>query len=299
MSFPDHISIPVVTAASLAFSPVLTARDQSLLTLVAWYAAGHGLDEHGNVDVPDLDMRNALGGLKTIAGDREVGYYARLGAAAIKTDERLPDLADGVPVPTVLSGMRRVTVNRAKRWQIDEAIVAAFRLQEGEPVIEVPMSLLARARSRFTLPLFMRASAWVAGDVWPHWILRKRAKATEFKLSLDDLRETLGADGKAADLERHCLAPATAEIDAFTDMAFEYAMIAKPCLIGGGRARAVRIMVGGTERAIYSPMRRPKVFSEIGTKAPSNPPGRVIPFTVPYARATRRVLPKAEEDVPF
>jgi hypothetical protein len=283
----------------LAFSPNLTARDQSLLLLVAWYAAGHGLDGHGMVDVPDLDMRRALGGLKTLSADREDGYYARLETGAMRTDERLPDLADGVPVPSVTAGMRRVTIAGAKRWSVDTAIVEGFKLRIGEPVVQVPLALLARSRCRFTLPLFLRAAAWMSGDYEPHWLLRRRRKATEFKLSLDDLREVLATDGKPADIERKALAPAVLEIDHLTDMAIEYEMIAKPSISGPRKVRAIRIMVGGAERVLYNPARRPRSFSEIGK--PATPPTRVLPFTVPYAKPTRKVslALRDDEDVPF
>lgn len=296
MPFPDHIQIPVVTAAGLRFEGNLTARDQSILLLVGWYAAMNGVDEQGLVDVPDLEMRHALGGLKTMKSDRSDGYYARLGNAAIRSDERLPALADGVPAPTVTPGMRRVTINRHHRWQVDQALVDAFRLREGEPVVSVPMAILAGARSRFTLTLLLRALAWQAGDVDKHWILRRRSKSIEYKLSLDDLRDLFAVDYSAADIERHCLGPAVSEIDHFTGVAIEYQSISRPGM-SSKRARAFIVMVGITERVVYSFARKPATFGEIG-KPRQSPPGRVVPFTVPFVRSTRRVV-KDTEDVPF
>lgn len=297
MPFPDHIQIPAVTAAGLRFEGDLTARDQSILLLVGWYAAMHGNDDQGLVDVPDLAMRQALGGLKTMKSDRSDGYYARLTRAAIRSDERLPGMEDGVPAPVVAPGMRRVTINRHHRWQVDQALVDAFRLREGEIVVSVPMAVLAGARSRFTLTLLLRALAWQTGDVDRHWIFRKRAKATEYKLGLDDLRDLFGVDCSAADIERHALGPAVGEIDHFTDVAIEHQAIAKPGL-SSKRARAFIIMVGSTERVTYSFARRPASFSDIGKKTTPSPSGQVIPFTVPFARSTRRVV-KDTEDVPF
>lgn len=298
MPFPAHIEVPVVTAAGLSFDGDVTARDQSILLLVGWYAALHGTDDDGFVDVPDLEMRQALGGLKTLKADRVDGYYARLGQASIRTDERLPDMADGVPAPVVPSGMRRVTIRGSHRWQVDRAIVESFKLREGEPVVRIPMAVLAGARCRYTLPLLLRALAWQAGDVERHWILRRRTKAVEYKLSLADMQDLMGVDYSAAALERHVLAPAVLEIDHFTDVAMEYTTIAKPGM-STKRARAFIIMIGTAEPIIYAAPRRPRSFSEIGKPAPA--PTRIIPFSVPYAKPTRKASPvlRSDEDVPF
>lgn len=57
MTFPDHIQLRTVTAAGLRFGSDLTARDQSILMMVGWCAAMHGIDEKGLVGVPDREMR--------------------------------------------------------------------------------------------------------------------------------------------------------------------------------------------------------------------------------------------------
>jgi hypothetical protein len=297
MSFPDRIQIPVVTAAGLNFEGDLTARDQSILLLVGWYAALNGTDENGMIDVPDLEMRQALGGLKTRRSDRDDQYHARLGNAAIRTDERLPDLADGVPAPVVTPGMRRVTVRGAHRWQVDEALVEGFRLREGEPVVEIPMNLLAQARCRFTLPLLLRALAWQAGDVERHWIHRRRTKAVEYKLSLSDVQDLMGVDYAAAALERTVLAPAILEIDRFTDLAIEYMPIARPGM-QSKRARAFIIMVGTAEPIVYAAPRRIRSFGDMRKPAPVE--RKIVPIRLPFGRSNRRVLQVDDtEDVPF
>lgn len=86
-------------------------------------------------------------------------------------------------------------------------------------------------------------------------------------------------------------------MDHFTDVAIEYQAIAKPAL-AAKPTMAVFIIVGTTERIVYSSARKSATFSEIGKRTDPISSGRVVPFTVPFARATRRVLPKTE-DVPF
>lgn len=76
-------------------------------------------------------------------------------------------------------------------------------------------------------------------------------------------------------------------------MAFEFEPIAKPSISGGGRARAFKIMVDGSERITYAPPRRPRSFAEIGKSAPA--PTKVIPFTMPFTKPSRRVETVAVE----
>lgn len=136
MTFPAVLKIPAVTAASAIFASDLTARDQAILLSVSWYAGAHTSID-GMIDVPDLPLRTALGGLRTSAASRETAQFDRLDRSRLTTDERLPDLdVDGVTVPTVVPGMRRMTIRGAHRWMVDLAIPAAFKMREGEPTID-------------------------------------------------------------------------------------------------------------------------------------------------------------------
>ena len=192
-SFPPALDIPVTAAGSTAFGDDLSARDQSILLLVVWYASKHGIDDQGTVDVPDADLRIALGGLRAPDLDRREARFARLLQSRVTTDERIPDIdRDGVAAAILEPSIRRELINGAHRWIVDEALVDAFTAREGEAMVHVPLTLLASSRCRYTLPFFLRLQAWRKGDLEEEWLRRRNDHGIVLRLPPEAVREGVG-----------------------------------------------------------------------------------------------------------
>jgi hypothetical protein len=242
---PETLDLPTILAATLVFDGDLTSRDQSILLTVSWLAGRHGLDD-GRLMVNDLRLRRTLGNVRRLDENREFARYARLERSTVRTDERVMDLMDGVEAPVVTRGMRRRTVGGSFEWTIDPAIADAFRIENGDEIISVPLQLLIQSRCRYTLPIFLRAAGWGAGEFSRKWLRRGTKDTIVLRIPVDALRSELGVpDGtKAADIARYVLTPAQTEIASAADLSIDFEPIKAPSIkAGGGRVVAFDIMV--------------------------------------------------------
>lgn len=250
-SFPPALDIPVTAAGSTAFGDDLSARDQSILLLVVWYASKHGIDDQGTVDVPDADLRIALGGLRAPDLDRREARFARLLQSRVTTDERIPDIdRDGVAAAILEPSIRRELINGAHRWIVDEALVDAFTAREGEAMVHVPLTLLASSRCRYTLPFFLRLQAWRKGDLEEEWLRRRNDHGIVLRLPPDELMQAVGytSSKKPAKFLATALEPAAKEIDLHSSTKFEFDIVRAPSLrrLQGGIVRGYDLLVADT-----------------------------------------------------
>lgn len=290
-AFPASLDVPLTTAASILFGDELSARDQSILLCVAWFASKHGFRDDGTVDVPDLNLRKALGNLRAPDLDRREARFTRLVNAVVTTDERLPDIdVDGVEAPILEPGIRRMKINGAHRWIVDEALVEALKPSPGEPSIAVPMSLLAAARCRYTLLLFLRIQSWRQGDLEPDWIRRQNESGIVLRLRPDELMAAVGytSSPKPAKFEVTALEPALREIGLHSRVAFEYEVVRAPSIkrLNGGMVRGYDLMIGDTKLDKKTYKRTPEhvtkrsapFFDSVRRKAAA----KVVPISKPF-----------------
>ncbi|WP_417582881.1 replication initiation protein [Pelagibacterium sp.] len=266
---PETLEIPITLAATIQFDPDLTARDRSLLLAVSYLAAREEYQDE-LVSIPDLPLRRALGDLRRLDEGREVSRYDRLEKGRIRTDERVPDLEEGVDAPVVPRGMRRRLVRGAYQWSVDNRIRTAFAVTPREPVIELPLEILRSARSRYTLPMALRALAWGAGEYDKRWVRRNRDgdDVLILRLPVEEMRAEIGADPKTppVDLMRRELEPAIREITTVTDLSLEAMAVKAPSMRkGGGRVRWIDIQIDkiAAKQVSDAPVSTPRASAQV------------------------------------
>ena len=268
---PDTLEIADTLAATLRFDATLTARDRSLLFAVSWYAArSPGVEGGDRCYVPDLPLRRDLGDMRRPDAIREQSRYDRLEDATMRTDETLPDLMDGAFVPIVPAGSRRVIIADGMVWETDERIRRTFQTAPGDAAVGVPLSILAKSRCRYTLPLVLRLLAWGSGYHPSKWRRRSNAAGVVLRIPVSTLQDELGVGGLApSELLRRELLPAIEEIRAFSDLVVDIEPVHAPSLRRPqGRVMAFDILVGPVEKRVI-PMPAP-VYET---------PGDVVPFS--------------------
>jgi hypothetical protein len=98
---PDYLFIADAVAATFVFDPIMTARDRSIMLAVSWYAGQHPDEVVDDlILIPDLAMRRSLGDMRRPDAVWEEARYRRLEHATARGDETVPDLSEGVLVPT-------------------------------------------------------------------------------------------------------------------------------------------------------------------------------------------------------
>lgn len=277
---PETLDIVDTLAASIVFDPSLTARDRSLMFAVSWYAGQHPPAAGQDTMVPDLPLRRDLGNLRRSDEAKEFGRYRRLEHATLRTDETLPDMMDGVLAPTVRSGMRRITIGGKRAWIVEPEIVRSFQPQPGDVVVGVPLEVLARARSRYTLALVLRLLAWGSGNHPPRWLRRDRGDHLLLRIPLDALRAELGAEATGArEFLRSDLQPAIDEIHQLTDLVVDVASYHAPSIRKPqGRILGFDVVVGKVERRVVPmPERTAAPISEVVAFRP-RPGAAIMPF---------------------
>lgn len=261
---PDVLDIPTALAASLRFDHGLNARDRSLLFSIAWYAARNDVDDDGDLDVPDLPLRRDLGDLRRQDTAREEARYDRLAAYRVRSDETLPDLSDGVVAPITPEGERRVYRSGKKRWRIDSRLRSNFAIEQGEPIVGVPLRVLAHARCRYTLPVLLRLLYWGSGGFEPKWLRRDRDDHIVLRISVSILADEFGRFSKLPPSEflRRDLKPALDEVQQLADLPVDIELVHAPSIRAKpGRVIAYDLLVGKTEPRLAEadslPERRP------------------------------------------
>lgn len=288
---PARLGIDATVAASLDFGSDLTARDQSLLFAVSWYAAQHGLSDDGTVDIPDLPLRRALGNLRAPDIEKKAARFARLDQAVVRTDERLLDIdTEGVAAPVLEPGIRHMRIDGASRWVVDPALVTAFEPEAPDRMVSVPLDLLANARSRYTLPLFLRAAAWRHGEIEEHWLWKQNAAGIVLRLTPEELMRAVGYDASPEPrrFERFALSKAINEIERCSYFKVEYGIVRAPSLrrLDGGQIRFFEIMIGDTvldkrpakRKPAYIDKRSAPFFDAVRRRAAA----KIVPISRPF-----------------
>lgn len=273
---PDHLPIADTVAASLVFDPALTARDRALMLAISWWAGRHPPDDNGDVLVPDLALRRDLGDMRRPDAIWEAARYARLEHAKLRGDETVPDLHDGVLVPTVSADVRRRTFGGNRAWMVDEGIVRTFTPYAGDVMVPVPLVVLAKARSRYTLQLVLRLLAWGSGNHPTSWLRRQKEGHRILRVPVAGLQREIGIQGKRspADLIRDDIMPAIDEIRQLTDIAVDIEPWHAPSIRKPrGRVMGFDILVADVETSIVPAALKP--MAEIVPLLPADwtPPG--------------------------
>lgn len=236
----------------------LSARDRALLLCVCAMAPTAVVEDDGPVRIPDLPLRKSLG-MRTRRDEWEDARFDRFARSTIKADGVLE--GDDVPVPTMTKGWRRRTVSGCHLWDVDDRIRTAFAIEPGDTIVEIPMDILAGARSRYTLTMLMRVLAWGTGYHPGGWLRRKKDDHRVLRIPLDELRRELGIgdDVKPADLMRKVILPALSEIRQFTDYPVDVMPWHGPSLRPGktGRMVGIDILVPVNGRVVPEPERKP------------------------------------------
>ncbi len=264
---PATLDIVDTLAASLAFDGSLTARDRSLLFAVSWYAGQHPPEPGTDTMVPDLPLRRALGDMRRPDEVKEFARYQRLEHATMKTDETLPDLADGALVPTVPGDMRRITIGGKRAWIVEPGIVRSFQLLPGDSVVGVPLAVLAKARSRYTLPLLLRLLAWGSGAYPKKWFRREREGFFVLRIPIADMRTAIGSDPGVypVDVMRKEILPAVDELRAYADLQLDIEAVHAPSLRrkNGGRVMSFDLLLPKIARRVVAMPERTAPTAEI------------------------------------
>lgn len=256
---PDTLEIVDTVASSLIFDPVLTARDRAVLFAVSWCAGRHP-NEEGIVLVPDLPLRRALGDMRRPDAVKEGARYARLEHARMRTDATIPDLdGDGVLVPTVEAALRRRTLSGARQWLVEPAIVRSFKPYPGDVMVGVPLPILARARSRYTLQIALRVLAWGNGYHLSRWLRRTGEGHRVLRIPTSELITDLGLQPqRPADILRHDIMPAIDEIRQLTDFAVDIEPWHAPSIRKPrGRVMGFDILIGDVATTVVPEPERP------------------------------------------
>ena len=253
---PATLDITDTLAESLTFEAALTALDRALLFAVSWHAARNPPADGGEeCYVPDLPLRRDLGDMRRPDERWEVARYVRLEHAIMRTDESLPDMSDGVLVPTVPQGSRRVTVAGQRQWLVDERIRRSFETLPGDAVVGVPVSVLAKARSRYTLPLLLRLLAWGAGAYPKKWFRRERDDGfIVLRIPIAEMRAAIGSDPETypVDVMRKEILPAIDELRTYADLEIDIEAVHAPSLRKkrGGRVMFYDLLVPKVARRV-------------------------------------------------
>ncbi|HEY8356984.1 MAG TPA: hypothetical protein VIL30_05940 [Ramlibacter sp.] len=255
---PEIITFPAVTIGSMEVGGELTAGDLAVMLTVLWYAAQQTRDGV-HVDIDEKVMRNGLFGPKKARDLKRDGErLGRLDQTRLFFDERLPDVQNGVPAPTIDQGMRRVLVDGCQRWTIDTALQAAFRIHDNDDVVQVPLALLQRAKCRFSTLLYMRVAAWIEGELDRKWIRRATEDKLLLRVPLQEVKEAVGFGGDTAQLAKYVLAPAISEITTLTDWHLNAVLVRAPGR-GLGKVLAVDFLIGRPTLVTPKPrVRKPK-----------------------------------------
>lgn len=271
----EILEIPLITAATLTFDGTLTARDQSLLLAASWLAGRDGVHD-GTIRIHDLKLRQALGNVRRLDESREFARYDRLERATLRTDERVEDLMDGADAPVVTKGMRRRTIGGAFEWTIDPAIERAFKIEDGDEVVGVPLQVLIQSRCRYTLPLLLRVMAWGAGEYPRKWLRRQTPRSLVLRIPVDALKTELGIpkDTKSSDILRYVLDPAQTEIISGADLAIDFEPVKAPSIrAGGGKVIAFDLMMPKVPAQIAKRHVKQRVFGGLIKRFPTKPAG--------------------------
>jgi hypothetical protein len=261
---PDHLFIADTVAASLVFDPALTARDRAIMLAVSWYAGQHPpADGEEEVMVPELGFRRALGDMRRPDAGKEFARYARLEHATLRGDETVPDLNEGVLVPTVAAKDRRRTQKGNRPWLLEPGIVRTFTPEPGDVTVGVPLVILQRARSRYTLQLLLHLLAWGSGNHPAGWLRRRTFGHRVLRVPLKAILADLGIDPKKkpADVIRNDLLPAIDEIRQLMDLEIDLQVWYAPSIRQPrGRVMGFDILVGDVDVKIVP---APKPTAEI------------------------------------
>lgn len=222
-TLPDSIPVPASTAAAFAIlDGDATARDLAFGIGVAHLAAVNGTKD-GRIEIPDNLFRAEVGRFGRQSADREADRLERLS----KTVVTLPGGEAPLPTQYFWEAGRAKTLAGGTVWIVDPLIEEAFRVRDGEPVVEFPTYLLRNARSRHSMIFGMRVLAWWAKMVEPRLEVRRRDGHLVIRMSIDELRrEMVIGDGVSpSNIVSDILAPAAEEVSRFSDHHVEIEMV--------------------------------------------------------------------------
>lgn len=228
IDMPDAIVIPTSAAATLHFvGNHLSARDIAFAVTVAWLAANRpdvAIPVPGSTDlydIPDNGVRQAIGLGRRQSADKEAGRHERFAKSAFHVagmDWAMPILASMHPDnahPMRAKNLDMLTL----RWKISPSLIKALRVVEGEPTVALPMRLIQRARSRYTLPMMAWVGSWFQGHLDPEFLHKIDDHSVVIRIKPDDLLDMLwmGRGLPVANIVRDVLQPIADEIEAYGD----------------------------------------------------------------------------------
>lgn len=264
----DHIAIPLTVARSLVVDGPHTARDIAYAMTAAYVAAGRQEADDGKpVSIPGNGLRYALGRSRRDRADIENGRVYRMSDATVRVD--------GIDGPAPLPSMRvhrfesgqplvlRAGLvehgDRQQQWHVDPALADAMRPGDGEPVVELPWTLVQGAKHKATLPIMLRLLAWIV-DADPKWIRKRENRWKDdqhdgghlvlqvpYAAILDSLGLT--AKSKGAVVMARMLEPAAKEITKLTGYRVRFSevrTIYRPDATGlarEGRLQAIKVEI--------------------------------------------------------
>jgi hypothetical protein len=284
---PDRLTISLPTAATVVFDPELSARDVAHAVLVAWLAGQQGAAD--GITLGRNQLKLALGFSRSGSIAYEEDRAFRLSAGWVRTGDgefhapALPTshLMDGRM--TVHRGGMRVGGDSQQRWRVDPGLARAFGPADDGDAVELPMALLQSARSRWTVPIMLRALCWIGGWIDPRFIATRTDRRLLVRLPIEEAidRLDLDEDVELALVMRDMLEPAAADISRCTSYGMRVRLVrssyrARPDQPRRqGKPAAIEFDIGVPEMAsiTYLPTRVPGKTWE----RPDGPPRRRKP----------------------
>lgn len=241
--FPDHLQIPVSTAANADIAGDLTGRDISWMFGALWLAARTERWQSANsVILPDNPLRAELGLGHRDRVEVENARHKRLSAARIgrmpAPHLQLKQESDGTVYAQRASGAG----GEGMLWIVSRE--AADLMKAGGESVSLPLRLLQRSDSRYTVPLALRLLAWAAGFVSRSFVQKSGDGTHNFRVPLAafdflDWPDTMRPSARVAKLKA-----AAEEIIAFSDIVVEITpRMIKTRSMPAGKLRDVDIFI--------------------------------------------------------
>lgn len=182
---PEYLAIPTRVAAIFhSIGDNLSARDLAYSIAAVWLAANTDCknEDGGMWRIPDNGLRHTMGLTRRESIDVDDGRMARLKAATFNW------------WAAPYSPWRH-NLDDKRSWIIQEDLVEWWKIIPGETVIYLPLVLLRKAKSRFSIETFMHAAAVVMGDDMPddHEVVKRSEDRTVVSVTEYGLRVMFGA----------------------------------------------------------------------------------------------------------
>ncbi|HEY8578195.1 MAG TPA: hypothetical protein VIL88_17855 [Devosia sp.] len=188
---PEYLAVPLPAAATFhVVGDYLSARDVSFAVAALWLAANTSCRQESSpahaFRIPDNGLRSALGQIRRDGIDAEDARQARLAKSTFRTTGHEVYPAPVAPL--------RHNLDDKRTWHIHDDLVETWRVEPGQPVVYLPLVLLQKAKSRFSVEAYLHAMSAALGTV--PFMVSVTARAEDrvtLKLNEDALKRLVGA----------------------------------------------------------------------------------------------------------